>query len=68
MARTFKGYFDKIKADPQGLNPSVLRDFIGNYFPHLRERPSRAPNLLMRVLSGKRPFARRETATTSTNG
>ena len=57
LAATFKGYFDKMKADLQSLNPNVLRDFIENYFPHIWEQPSHAASVFKQVLSGKRPFA-----------
>jgi hypothetical protein len=57
LAATFKGYFDKMKAELQSLNPNVLRDFIENYFPHIWERPSHAASVFQQVLSGKRPFA-----------
>ena len=57
LAATFKGYFDKMKADLQSLNPNVLRDFIENYFPHIWEQPSHAASVFQQVLSGKRPFA-----------
>ena len=57
LAATFKGYFDKMKADLQSLNPNVLRDFIENYFPHIWEQPSHAASVFKQILSGKRPFA-----------
>ena len=33
LARTFKGGFDKMKADLQKLKPEVLQNYIENYFP-----------------------------------
>ena len=57
LARTFKGGFDKMKADLQKLKPEVLQNYIENYFPHIWEQPSQARKIIAQVLNGKRPFA-----------
>ena len=58
LAATFKGYFDKMKADLQSLNPNVLRDFIENYFPHIWERPSRAASVFQAGAVRQEAFCR----------